>query len=126
MVFFYPHLEAAIAITSRSPDPLVTQEFQNITLEWNYTVSDPAFGLGQILNVTDVGSPVVIAQRFVGGSTNIASNFQQRFRADISDTEAWLTILTVQRTDQGTYRLRINDQLTGIDFADANVVVNCK
>ena len=69
---------------------------------------------------------MVIAQRFAGASTNVLLNFQQRFRADISDTKAWLTILSVQRTDQGTYRLRINDQVAGSDFADVHVVVNCK
>ena len=69
---------------------------------------------------------MVIATRFAGGSTNIRSNFQQRFRAEISDTKAWLTILSVQRTDQGTYRMRISDQGVDEDFADVNVVVNCK
>ena len=124
--FFYPHLEAAIAITSRSPDPSATQEFQNITLGWNYTLSDAAFGNGQLFNATDAVSPVIIAQRFAGGNTLVILNFQQRFRAVISDTEAWLTILSVQRTDQGTYRLRVNDQGVGSDFADVNVLVNCK
>ena len=38
-----------------------------------------------------------------GGSTTVETNFQERFRAHISDTQARLAILKVQTSDQGKY-----------------------
>ena len=76
MIFFYLHVEATVVVTPRSPNPSVTQEFQNITLEWNYTLSAAAFSFGQLFNATDTGSPVLIAQKFARGSTNVVLNFQ--------------------------------------------------
>ena len=126
MAFFCPHVEAAIIVTLKPEDPSVVQEFQNISLVWNYTLG-AAFDNAKFLVVGEGGGSSIIARRSgVQGSTNVAPSFQDRFRADISDTKAWLTILTVQRADKGIYRFEISDANFANFIEDVNVDVHCK
>ena len=37
----------------------------------------------------------------------VAPGYEERFQADISDTLAQLTIITVQRSDSGRYKLTV-------------------
>ena len=62
-----------------------------------------------------------------GGSTFVESNFQKRFRADISDTQARLIILKAQTSDQERYRFYLLFML----FLDrlrhtVELIVQCK
>ena len=49
-----------------------------------------------------------------GGSTTVETNFQERFRAHISDTQARLTILKVQTSDQRKYFFLMHDVFGGL------------
>ena len=77
-------------------------------------------------HATDARSSVAIAQKIGSGNTNVAPSFQERFRADISVFQAWLTILTVQRSDQGVYKFEIDDDSFGSLEHEVNMIVNCK
>ena len=98
------------------------QELQNITLVWNYILGG-YLSLARFSNVTGGGSPVIIAQKFGSGSTNVAPAFQGRF---ISNTKAWLEILTVQRTDELIYGFLIIDYNFHSYQQYVGLFVNCK
>ena len=119
------HIEAAAVFDSKPSEPSGVQEFHNITLVWTYTLGG-GIGSASFSNSTGLGSLVVIAQKFGSGNTNVAPSFQERFRADVSVSQAWLTILTVQRSDQGVYRFRMEDDNFGSLEDDVNLVVKCK
>ena len=91
------------AVTSfgslKPSNPTFIREWGNVTLKWNYTI-DGSIGAAQFSNATDNS---VIAAKFGDGDVNVASKYQERFRADISNTLAQLTILSVRRSDSGRY-----------------------
>ena len=58
----------------------------------------------QFSNATDNAA---IAAKFGDGDVTVASGYQERFKANISNTLAQLTILTVQRSDSGRYRFTL-------------------
>ena len=88
-------LDAALtAFRSKPSSPFYAVETHDVTLVWNYTL-DGTVAFGKFLNVTGGGN-VEIARKF-NGITTVHSGFQERFRVDISDTQAWLKILRVQR-----------------------------
>ena len=88
---------AVTAFTSRPSSPVFVEETHDITLVWNYTL-DGTVALAKFWNTTG-GVNDEIARQFQG-STTVHSSYQERFRADISDTQARLTILKVQRSDR--------------------------
>ena len=47
-----------------------------------------------------------IAQKVGGGSTDVSQRLKERFLASIAYIEAHLTILSVQRSDKGTYQFQ--------------------
>ena len=101
MYWFF--LEPAVtAFGSLKPlNPSLVREGDNITLKWNYTI-DGSIGQAQFANATDDDT---IAGKFGDhGDTNVAPEYQERFRADISTTLAQLTIITAQRSDSGRYK----------------------
>ena len=67
-----------------------------------------------------------IAQSFGGGSTNVAQGFKERFLASITDSEAHLTILSVQRSDKGTYKFQAASTNFGALSDSVDVEVQCK
>ena len=90
-------LESRTRFTSTPSNPSFALEGQNITLVWNYILFYPV-RFAKFYNVT--GS--TIASTY-GGSTTVEANFQERFRAHISHTQARLIILKAQTSDQGRY-----------------------
>ena len=72
-------------------------------------------------NIT--GGVVPIASRFVGSATSEPSN--KRFRADISDSQARLTILGVQGADKGKYEFDLTSSSGSIRHT-VEVIVQCK
>ena len=120
-------LEAAVtAFTSEPSDPTYAQETFNITLLWSYTLNG-AVGFAKFVNSTggeDV--TIIIANKFGSGSTNVQADFQERFRADISDTQAWLTIVNVQRSDQGDYQFEMTPPMGNGITDEVKLIVQCK
>lgn len=114
------------AITSfgslKPSSPTFISEWENITLKWNYTI-DGSIGQAQFLNTTDDSS---IATKFGDGNVNVASEYQERLRADISNTLAQLTILTVQRSDSGRYRFLLTSTKVVTITNEVELEVQCK
>ena len=67
-----------------------------------------------------------IAQTFGAGSTYVSQGFKERFLASIADSEAHLTILSVQRSDKGTYQFQATASNFGSLSDAVNVEVQCK
>ena len=67
-----------------------------------------------------------IAQKVGGGSTDIVQGFKERFLASITDSEAHLTILSVQRSDKGTYQFQASTTNFGSLSDAVDVEVQCK
>ena len=104
------------------PEPSFVLEGQNTTLVWSYTLSGTLRFASFSRSVA--GGGVLIASRS-GVSTTVEASYLQRFRADVSDSEARLTILGVQRSDHGSYEFSLTDS-TGIIGHAVEVVVQCK
>ena len=99
-------------------------EGQNITFLWTYTL-DGTISLAKFVNVTG-GAQITIAQHG-GGSTSVALNFQKRFTADISVTQAKITMLAAQMSDdRNKFELDITTSaLTGLQD-EVELIVQCK
>ena len=101
------------------------EELQDITLVWNYTLSQ-GISSSELSNTADVGSPVVIAQWSAGGTT-LNPVFKGRFQADISNTLAWLKIIAVKRSDEGKYKFELRSFNFGGNLDhEVEVIVQCK
>ena len=99
-------------------------ETHDVTLVWNYTL-DGTVALAKFVNVTG-GENVEIGRRFGDSSTTVQSGFQERFRADILDTQARLKILRVQRSEQGQYEFDMSVNPRGTLKHVVEVIVQCK
>ena len=102
--------------------PSFVREWENITLKWNYTI-DGLIGQAQFTNATSGSS---VAAKFGDGDMNIVSKYQGRFRADISNTLAQLTILTVQRSDGGRYKFALTSDKIVTISDEVELKVQCK
>ena len=67
-----------------------------------------------------------IAEKFRGGSTEVAQGFKERFLASITDSEAHLTILSVQRSDKKTYQFQAAASNFGSLSDSVDLQVHCK
>jgi len=114
---------AVTAFGSLKPsDPSFVREWDNITLKWNYTI-DGSIGQAQFANATD---DETIAAKFGSGDVIVASDYQERFNADVSNTLAQLTILTVQRSDSGRYKFLLTSSKFDTISDTVELKVQCK
>lgn len=120
-------LDGAASFQSKASDsPAVGLEFHNITLSWTYSLGGTFISAAfSFVNVTS-GLTVGIAQKVAGGSTDISQGFKERFLASIADSEAHLTILSVQRSDKGTYQFQATATNFGFLSDSVDVEVQCK
>jgi len=123
-LIFIPLTEPAVtAFGSLKPsNPTFVREWRNVTLKWNYTI-DGSIGQAQLLNSTDDSA---IAAKFGDGDLSIGPNYQERLRADISNTLAQLTILTVQRSDSGRYKFILTSTKVVTISHEVELTVQCK
>lgn len=113
---------AVTAFGSLKPrNPSFVREWDNITLTWNYTI-DGSIGLAQFVNANDER----IASKFGDASVTVVPSYQERFRADISNTLAQLTILTVQRSDHGSYKFLLTSSKFDDLKDEVELIVQCK
>ena len=100
-------------------------EGKNFTLEWNYILND-TISSAQYVIVKGHGSDSLIGWRFGPGYVTVQGGFQARFRANVTVTRTQLTILAVQRSDEGSYKLTILPTGAGSISELVTLVVNCK
>ena len=100
-------------------------EGKNFTLEWNYILND-TIGSAQFVIVKGHGSDSLIGWRYGPGYVTVQGGFQARFRANVTDTRTQLTILAVQSSDEGSYKLTILPTGAGSISELVTLAVNCK
>ena len=119
-------LEAATSqfILPTPLDPSYVEELQEITLVWNYTL----YGSVDRASFTrDTGGGDEEIARKQSGNTILRPGFQSgRFSVDASDTQAWLKITRVQKSDQGMYGITVVPTGIGVLQNEVYVFVRCE
>ena len=93
-------------------NPSYVEELQEITLVWNYTL-DGTVNTASFTRDTGGGDEEIARKQ--SGNTILRPGFPSgRFSADASETQAWLKITRVQKSDQGMYTYGINLTPTGV------------
>ena len=124
MISFY--LEAATSqfILPTPLDPSYVEELQEITLVWNYTL-DGTLSIASFTRVTGGGDEEIARKQ--SGNVILRPGFQSgRFSADASDTQAWLKITRVQKSDQGMYGISLIPTGIGNLQNEVKVIVRCE
>ena len=105
-------------------DPSYVEELQEITLVWNYTL-DGTVTTASFTRDTGGGDEEIARKQ--SGNTILRPGFSSgRLSADASETQAWLKITRVQKSDQGMYGINLTP--TGIGFLQnkLDVIVRCE
>ena len=110
-------------LTSSPRNPTIADETSDITLMWKYNAI--SFIVAKFSNVTGGGDDR-IARRVGGGDIEVEAKYQDRFRANISDSQAWLKILRVQRSDEGMFEFSLEPQQGNTLSGQVKLVVHCK
>ena len=105
-------------------DPSYVEELQEITLVWNYTLDGSVYSASF---TRDTGGGDEEIARKQSGNTILRPGFQSgRFSADASDTQAWLKITRVQKSDEGKYGINMVVTPTGFLQNKVDVFVRCE
>ena len=118
---FYTVTEAVPSFTEEPSNPSRVDEGDNITLRWSYNID----GTFRDSTFTLVRTGVTIALKD-GSGLAVAPSFSGRVQVIISDSEATLTLLHVNRTDNGDYRYSIRNTAFRSAESVVNVFVQCK
>ena len=114
-------LEAVVSqLTSSPDDPTIANETSDLTLMWKYNA------VGSIIIATFDGVGDRIARKVAANDIEVEAKYQDRFRANISDSQAWLKILRVQRSDEGMYEFRLEPTAGNTFSGDLELIVHCK
>ena len=108
------------------PTPLdsYVEELQEITLVWNYTL-DGTVNTASFTRDTGGGDEEIARKE--SGNTILRPGFPSgRFSADASETQAWLKITRVQKSDQGMYGITLLATPTGFLQDKVDVIVRCE
>ena len=121
----FPSPETATsAFLFTPPNPSYAVEGKDFTLKWNYTL-DGSLLTVRFSNVTGGGDDS-IGSRLGAGKINSTQKYEARFRAQAESTRAELTILAVQLSDEGTYKLTVVSRRGTFISNEAKVIVQCK
>ena len=119
---FFCHLESqAPNITSAPSSPLQVVEGENVTLEWTYNTGGSAFEEAEF---GTQGFPFIV-RKTRGASIRITSAFDGRLTADITETNASITFLAVNRGDSRVYDFSVLNQ-NEFTLKQVTMDVQCK
>ena len=113
---------------STPSSPLYPVENDNITLQWTYTLDGSPLDEVEVLLNPELPSAVRIARYRSGGTTQVANEIRDRFIFNLTDSQSTMTILLSQRSDSGTYELRVRpDVLNQAPIGNVvKISVKCK
>ena len=117
----YTVTEAAPSFTEEPSNPSLVDEGDNITLRWTYNID----GTFRDSVFTSVRTGATIALKHSIGLA-VATEFSDHVQVIISDSEAALTLLHVNRTDNGDYRYSIRNTALEATESVVSVFVQCK
>ena len=117
----YTVTEAAPSFTEEPSNPSRVDEGDNITLRWTYNID----GTFRDSTFTSVSTGATIALKDSSGLA-VAAEFSDHVQVIVSDSEAALTLLHVNRSDDGEYRYVIRNTALRATESVVNVFVQCK
>ena len=128
MIFFFFCKEQAPSFISTPSSPLYPVENDNITLQWTYTLDGSPLDQIEVTFTPELLSAVRVARYRSGGTTQVASEVQDRFVFNLTDSQSTMAILRSQRSDSGTYELRVSPDVLnqGSIVNVVKVSVKCK
>ena len=112
-------------LTSSPDDPTIANETSDLTLMWKYNAVGSII-IATFANTTGGEGGDRIARRVGANDIMVEAKYQDRFRANISDSQAWLKILRVQRSDEGMYDFRMEPTAGDTIFGQLRLIVHCK
>ena len=119
---FY-RLESQVpTITSAPSSPVQVVEGESVTLEWTYNTGGSAF---QEAELRSQGFAVIVTKT-AGASTIIVPAFYGRLTANITETNASITFLAVNRSDSRTYDFVVVNQAFRTALQQFTMDVQCK
>lgn len=111
-------------LTSSPQTPKTVNESSELTLVWKYNIAGPII-VARFRNITGGRNDRIV--RKVGvGDTMVELEYRDRIQANITDSEAWLKILQVQRSDKGMYVFDLEPTQGGSIGSDLELIVQCK
>ena len=126
MTLFPSPETAATRFLLRPPDPSYAVEGTDFTLKWIYTLDGSLKAVG-FYNITYKTKYDLIGSRNGCGRIKSKQKYEARFRAQAKSTGAELTILAVQSSDEGTYKLMVVSSKSGAIISNrAKIIVHCK
>ena len=112
-------------LTSSPDDPTIANETSDLTLMWKYNAVGSII-IATFANTTGGGVGDRIARRIGANDIMVEAKYQDRFRANISDSQAWLKILRVQRSDEGMYEFWLEPETGNTISGQLRLIVHCK
>ena len=112
----------APTITSAPSSPLSVVEGESVTLEWTYDIGGSGFFQAEF---TTQGVPFIV-DRFRQDPVAINSKFVGRLTANITETNASITFLAVNRSDSRTYDFRVQNENRESDTRALDIEVQCE
>ena len=120
VVHHHTAVDAAPSFTEEPLKPTNVDEGENITLRWTYNI-DGSFRDSRFSLAT--GETIALKD---GSGLNVAPAFSDRVQVFISDSEATLTLLRVNRSDDREYRYNVQNTAFQAAESTVNVFVQCK
>ena len=121
----FPSPETATsAFLFTPPNPSYAVEGKDFTLKWNYTLDSSLIAV-RFSNGTGGGDDS-IGSRNGPGKIKSTQKYAARFRAQAASTRAELTILAVQLSDEGTYKLTVVSSSGTFISNEVKVILHCK
>lgn len=117
----YTVTEAAPSFTEEPSNPSLVDEGDNITLRWTYNI-DGTFR-DSVFTSVRTGATIALKQSM---GLAVATEFSDHVQVIISESEAALTLLRVNRTDNGDYRYSIRNTALEATESVVSVFVQCK
>ena len=125
VITIYFCLKAVVSqLTSSPQNPSIANETSDLTLTWKYSISSSII-LARVGTITGVGFERIV-RRVGGGDIMVEAKYQDRFRANITDSQAWLKILQVQRSDKGMYVFQLEPVAGNSISSQLELIVHCK
>ena len=125
VITIYFSLKAVVSqLTSSHQNPSIANETSDLTLTWKYSISSSII-LARVGTITGGGFERIV-RRVGGGDIMVEAKYQDRCRANITDSQAWLKILQVQRSDKGMYEFQLEPVAGNSISSQLELIVHCK
>ena len=109
-------------ITSAPSSPVRVVEGESVTLEWTYNAGGSAFFRAEL----DVQGVSFVVDRFAQPPVAINSAYVGRVTANITETNASITFLAVNRSDSNSYEFTVENQDRDSAVRRLDIEVQCE